>query len=289
MGGSVFVTVEEAKAAGLAFEDPGSERCPHCGRALGALGVELAGRVAWVSREDCGCESAARERAEKKSADAQRAAERQRSRERELLARAGVPRRYAGAAVDLPQVFAYIASFQGNGGAGLYIHGAVGRGKTYAASAIAREFLLSGYNVVFTTAKGMLESIKATFDGGAPTAGAVSRYAKCDLLVIDDLGKEDATEWSVGTVFSVLNTRYEDMRPTVVTSNYRLDELPRRLGRRGESVTGSAIASRIAETCTAVALSGPDRRTGRSGQTRPARPDSTPPRPRRAETENDPI
>ncbi len=264
MGGGVFVTVEEARARGLAFEDPGTERCPHCGKALGALGVELAGRVAWVSREDCGCEAAARERAERKRAETAREAEERARRERELLARAGVPRRYAGAAVDLPEVFAYISSFQGNGGAGLYIQGAVGRGKTYAASAIAREFLLSGYDVVFTTAKGMLEAIKATFDGGAPTGDAVSRYAKCDLLVIDDLGKEDATEWSVGTVFSVLNTRYEDMRPTVVTSNYRLADLSRRLGRRGESVTGSAIASRIAQTCTAVTLSGPDRRTGAS-------------------------
>lgn len=263
MGGGVFVTVEEAKAEGLAFEEPGTERCPHCGRALGALGVELAGRAVWVSREECGCEAAARERAERKRAGAEREAGERRSRERELLARAGVPRRYAGAAVDLPQVFAYIASFQGNGGAGLYIHGAVGRGKTYAASAIAREFLLSGYNVVFTTAKGMLEAIKATFDGESPTKGAVSRYAKCDLLVIDDLGKEDATEWSVGTVFSVLNTRYEDMRPTVITSNYRLADLARRLGRRGESVTGEAIASRIGQTCAQVALSGPDRRTGK--------------------------
>lgn len=261
MGGFGFLTVEEAISEGLGFEPPEARACPHCGRPLGALGVAIAGRVAWVSREECGCAASARQRADRQRAEAARRAEERERRERELLARAGVPRRYHRAAVGLPEVIGYISSFQGNGGAGLYIQGAVGRGKTYAASAIAREFLLSGYNVVFTTAKGMLESIKATFGGGAPTEGAVSRYAKCDLLVIDDLGKEDATEWSVGTVFSVLNARYEDMRPTVITSNYRLDELPRRIGRRGESVTGSAIASRIAQTCATVTLSGPDRRT----------------------------
>ena len=89
---------------------------------------------------------------------------------------------------------------------------------------------------------------------------AVARYAKCDVLVLDDLGKEDATEWSVGTVFSVLDARYEDMRPTIVTSNYAPGALADRLARRGERVTAEAIASRISQTCRPVYLGGRDRR-----------------------------
>ena len=89
---------------------------------------------------------------------------------------------------------------------------------------------------------------------------AVARYAKCDVLVLDDLGKEDATEWSVGTVFSVLDARYEDMRPTIVTSNYAPGALADRLARRGERVTAEAIASRISQTCRTVYLGGRDRR-----------------------------
>ena len=117
----------------------------------------------------------------------------------------------------------------------------------------------AGYEVAFTTAKGMLERVKATFDEGS-TEAAVARYAKCDVLVLDDLGKEDATEWSVGTVFSVLDTRYEDMRPTIVTSNYAPSALADRLARRGERVTAEAIASRISQTCRPVYLGGRDRR-----------------------------
>ena len=74
------------------------------------------------------------------------------------------------------------------------------------------------------------------------------------------LGKEDATEWSVGTVFSVLDARYEDMRPTIVTSNYAPGALADRLARRGERVTAEAIASRISQTCRPVYLGGRDRR-----------------------------
>ena len=120
-------------------------------------------------------------------------------------------------------------------------------------------FAEAGYEVAFTTAKGMLERVKATFDEGG-TEAAVARYAKCDVLVLDDLGKEDATEWSVGTVFSVLDARYEDMRPTIVTSNYAPGALADRLARRGERVTAEAIASRISQTCRPVYLGGRDRR-----------------------------
>lgn len=124
---------------------------------------------------------------------------------------------------------------------------------------MARLFAEAGYEVAFTTAKGMLERVKATFDEGG-TEAAVARYAKCDVLVLDDLGKEDATEWSVGTVFSVLDARYEDMRPTIVTSNYAPGALADRLARRGERVTAEAIASRISQTCRPVYLGGRDRR-----------------------------
>ena len=95
---------------------------------------------------------------------------------------------------------------------------------------------------------------------GTVTEAAVARSAKCDVLVLDDLGKEDATEWSVGAVFSVLDARYEDMRPTIVTSNYAPGALADRLARRGERVTAEAIASRISQTCRPVYLGERDRR-----------------------------
>ena len=254
-----LITLEQARAAGLSFDEPEPRACPHCGAALDPLGAALAGRVAWVSAAPCPCEGAASEReAEARRRAALAAKEEAASREK-ALSRAGIPRRYWAAEADRPEFAEYIASFAGNGGAGLYIHGGVGAGKTHAASAMARLFAEAGYDVAFTTAKGMLERVKATFDEGG-TETAVARYAKCDVLVLDDLGKEDATEWSVGTVFSVLDARYEDMRPTIVTSNYAPGALADRLARRGERVTAEAIASRISQTCRPVYLGGRDRR-----------------------------
>ena len=238
-----LITLEQARAAGLSFDEPEPRACPHCGAALDPLGAALAGRVAWVSAAPCPCEGAASEREAEARRRAALAAKEEAARREKALSRAGIPRRYWAAEADR----------------GLYIHGGVGAGKTHAASAMARLFAEAGYEVAFTTAKGMLERVKATFDEGG-TEAAVARYAKCDVLVLDDLGKEDATEWSVGTVFSVLDTRYEDMRPTIVTSNYAPGALADRLARRGERVTAEAIASRISQTCKPVYLGGRDRR-----------------------------
>ena len=235
-----LITLEQARAAGLSFDEPEPRACPHCGAALDPLGAALAGRVAWVSAAPCPCEGAASEREAEARRRAALAAKEEAARREKALSRAGIPRRYWAAEADRPEFAEYIASFAGNGGAGLYIHGGVGAGKTHAASA-------------------MLERVKATFDEGG-TEAAVARYAKCDVLVLDDLGKEDATEWSVGTVFSVLDARYEDMRPTIVTSNYAPGALADRLARRGERVTAEAIASRISQTCRTVYLGGRDRR-----------------------------
>lgn len=57
-----LITLEQARAAGLSFDEPEPRACPHCGAALDPLGAALAGRVAWVSAAPCPCEGAASER-----------------------------------------------------------------------------------------------------------------------------------------------------------------------------------------------------------------------------------
>lgn len=85
----------------------------------------------------------------------------------------------------------------------------------------------------------------------------------CDLLVIDDLGKEGAgTPRAAERLFDLVNDRYNRStllhpRPTLVTSNFRRGELPRMISEGG---AGLAIASRLSETTEAVEMGGPDRR-----------------------------
>lgn len=253
-----MITVAQAVENGWEHE-PYGETCPHCGKPLESLGMLFNGKVLWVGSKPCGCSGELRSRAEAE-ASARRTAETER---RKAYARAGIGKRYMDAKVDRPECAQYLSSFGSRPGQGLYLHGDVGRGKSYAASALAKEFVDAGYRTVFTTTIDMLDDIKETFDNGDSTNAATGRFAGCDVLLLDDLGKESASAWSISTLFQVINARYDSMRPTIITSQYAPSVLVHRLGRQGERESAEAIGSRLAETCDVVRLLGPDRRTGK--------------------------
>ena len=104
-----LITLEQARAAGLSFDEPEPRTCPHCGAVLDPLGAALAGRVAWVSAAPCPCEGAASERESEARRRAALAAKEEAARREKALSRAGIPRRYWAAEADRPEFAEYIA------------------------------------------------------------------------------------------------------------------------------------------------------------------------------------
>lgn len=256
----MFLGPREAAEMGLETDGAPEHSCEHCGKRLEPLGVVLNGRVAWVGRRECGCEGEVEAaRIEEDKVRAREHAEREMAQERRLRS-AGITKRYASAEVSSAQCANYLREFADCNGSGLYIHGGVGTGKTALASALARKFVEAGYKVILTTSIGMLESIQETYGSEASSRDACHGYGECDVLVIDDMGKESASSWSVMTLFQIVNMRYESMLPTIVTSQYTLYGLAKRLSRSGESETAEAIVSRLGGTCEEVRLPGGDRR-----------------------------
>ena len=87
-------------------------------------------------------------------------------------------------------------------------------------------------------------------------SAALSAAAKArGLVVLDDLGREKATDWTAEIVYSIVNARYESMLPTVVTSNLTTAEL-------SASAYWPAV-SRLAEDGELVRIEAPDRRLAR--------------------------
>ena len=253
-----FITPEMAKEQGLNSPKSEGTDCPFCGRILEPRGVMLNGRVAWVAFEPCGCEGEANAAKEAEAYE-------QQLREREekvKLMRAGVKKRYLDARVDTEEAQRYMERFGSDDGRGLYIHGNVGTGKTYLASALARMFIEAGYTVVLTTTLAMLEDIQDTYGKEASSLDAVLRFASSDVLILDDLGKESASAWSASMIFQIVNYRYEAMRPLIVTSQYDLAGLEKRIARQGEHESACAIVSRLRQMCHEIKLSGSDRRRG---------------------------
>ncbi len=141
---------------------------------------------------------------------------------------------------------------------GLYLYGDTGTGKTFLAALIAREYILSLKSVVFGDVPALLADLKATFDKGG-TEQLLDRYCNCDLLILDDLGAGQVTEWNIGVIYQIVNSRYSAEKSIVATSNYDLRGLEEILSRK-DSVAGKRIVSRLREMTFQCFLGTKDRR-----------------------------
>jgi DNA replication protein DnaC len=115
----------------------------------------------------------------------------------------------------------------------LLISGSVGTGKTHLVAGIidylARLLKRQGVSIVFTTAINIIRQIKFSFDNRnfEETVEALQYPA---LLVIDDIGSEYGSEFAKEILFSIIDYRYSEMLPTVITTNLNLSTLRERAG-----------------------------------------------------------
>lgn len=129
-------------------------------------------------------------------------------------------------------------------GASLVLSGDVGTGKTHLAVTIAQAALKRGASALFISAITYLERLRKTFEKkqNSSYAAMVEHAKSVDCLVVDDLGAEKPSPWSVERIYDVLNTRVEQSLQTVVTTNLTgYQELADHLG----GVGGVRIASRL--------------------------------------------
>ena len=111
-----------------------------------------------------------------------------------------------------------------------------------------------GREVIFRTADDMLREIKATFDTGKEQQ-ILDALKKCELLVIDDIGKEQATDWSTAQLYAIINDRYENQRPVIITTNFNENDLITVESPKGVGAHRiRAILSRLHETCRLMTM-----------------------------------
>lgn len=165
----------------------------------------------------------------------------------------GIPKAYLNAELGYSME---VAEFAGRPSIGLLIQGKTGQGKTYQACAVLLQAAENG-SIKFTTFDDLLRECKATFENRDTEQSVINRYANTSMLCIDDMGKERLTEWSLPIVFAVINKRYMNDKPTIITTQYTGKVLIDRMTVNGDSETARAIISRL--TCyDRVVLSGKD-------------------------------
>lgn len=139
-------------------------------------------------------------------------------------------------------------------GRNLLLMGNVGRGKTGASIGALRHFHEAGHSVAYFNAQELLDNIKQTFDDKhtPPHNKPQSKAEKVALLLLDDLGAERVTEWGVTVIDQLLRARYDEMKPTIITSNLSKGDFANHVSER--------IVSRLYDSSTVIVVEGPDYR-----------------------------
>ncbi|WP_242223683.1 ATP-binding protein [Bacillus cereus group sp. BfR-BA-01380] len=128
----------------------------------------------------------------------------------------------------------YVQEFKSWNGESLMIWGDPGNGKTHLAAAIANELSKKGHIVVFQSVPELLQRIRSTFnsENKENEAQIMRALLECDLLILDDIGAEKATEWVEEKLFNIIDGRYRKEIPTLYTSNLHPKQLQERIGKR---------------------------------------------------------
>lgn len=206
-----------------------------------------------------------------------------------LLQKAQIPARYAQctlesykASGDLFLAFntarRFVDIYPGeNDGTGLLLTGSIGVGKTHLAIAILQKLILEkGVPALFCDYRELLKKITNSYNASVNVTEleVLQPVFQAEVLVIDELGAAKPTEWVWETVAHILNTRYNDKRTTIITTNYANLPPGSAMGHEGSGARaalreeslgdriGERMRSRLQEMCVPVEMRGADYRQG---------------------------
>lgn len=275
---------------------PPPTKCKYCGKTLYYEAICFNGAVTCWNKEfpqRCDCEKAIAYW-EKYDAEKKRKAEEQERAEAEekkrkafvsrinrILGESGIKKRFLSRTFENYKITPenrkaynaakeYADNFEYNEktGKGIYFEGTNGTGKTHLAVAISLQLINKGVPVICKSSIDLLADVKKAYDDASSISenAVIDIYRKVDLLIIDDLGKEQCTPWTVSTLYAILDYRYEDMKPTIITTNYNEEMLIKRLTPQGgDSLNAEAIVSRFRECNDVVTMAWEDYRSVKNG------------------------
>jgi DNA replication protein DnaC len=185
------------------------------------------------------------------------------ARKRAAALKGRIPRRYREVSLDreplisieranaavVREVRRYVRSIdeQLDAGRGLWFTGDVGTGKTTLAYLVSKAAMEIDRTVAIYSLPRLLGMLRDTYDDDAPYSlnELIERLSAVDLLHVDDVGAEQTSPWVLEQLYAIVNTRYEDGKAIMVTTNLITEEGDAALREQ----IGDRTVSRLYEIC----------------------------------------
>ena len=144
---------------------------------------------------------------------------------------------------------------------GLLFMGTVGVGKTHLAVSILKGLTERGFSCLFYEFGSLLKEIQSSYNPVSQVSefSVLSPIFQSEILVLDEIGASKPTEWVRDTMANIINTRYNDQKLTIFTTNY-LDNRRSEKDETLEDRIGVRLRSRLFEMCKTVLVGGDDYR-----------------------------
>lgn len=144
-------------------------------------------------------------------------------------------------------------NYKSQKGKNFMVYGPVAQGKTYILSAFAKYMIKKGYVVVYQTAPNLFEKLRFLKRSWYNDSSDFTNLLyDCDILIIDDLGKEEKNANVLTEVFNIVNMRYIANKSTIISTNLNISKF------RNEY--DEATFSRLFENIVTIHLRGKDLR-----------------------------